>query len=78
MSKETTQELLDLSPSAKLVFTVLEHEEQLTQKQLAEETMLTSQTVGNALTQLEDIGEVSERIHLADTRQSIYEVVGHR
>jgi predicted transcriptional regulator len=78
MSKEATQKLLDLPPSAKLVFTVLEHEEPLTQKQIAEETLLSPRTVRYALTQLKEIGMISEDIHFADARQSIYEIVDFR
>jgi transcriptional antiterminator len=76
MSQEVTQKLLDLPPSAKLVFTVLEHEEPLTQKKIAEKTLLPSRTVRYALTQLKEIEKVSEDIYFADARQSIYETTG--
>ncbi|MGN8219657.1 MarR family transcriptional regulator (plasmid) [Halococcus morrhuae DSM 1307] len=69
------QKLLDLPPSAKLVFIVLEHEEPLTQKQIGEETLLPLRTVRYALTQLEEIGEVSESIYFADARQKIYKTI---
>lgn len=75
MSGEITEKFLNLSPSAKLVFTVLEQEEPLTQKQIIEKTQLSRPAVRYALTQLNEIGKVSEGIHPADARQSIYETV---
>ena len=75
MSEEISQKLLDLSPSAKLVFTVLENEEPLTQKQIAEETLLPPRTVRYALTQLKEIERVSEDVRLSDARQSYYKIL---
>ncbi|GAA0466664.1 MarR family transcriptional regulator (plasmid) [Halococcus dombrowskii] len=68
------QKLLDLPPSAKLVFIVLEHEEPLTQKQIGAETLLPPRTVRYALAQLKEIEKISEKIHFADARQKIYEI----
>ena len=78
MDEEVPQELLDLSPSAKLVFTVLEHEEPLTQKQIIEETLLPPRTVRYALTQLKEIEKISESFHFGDARQNHYEIVDNR
>ncbi|RJT07580.1 MarR family transcriptional regulator [Halococcus sp. IIIV-5B] len=73
MCDDVDQELLDLPPSAKLVFVVLEEEGPLTQKQIIKNTLLSPRTARYALTLLEEIGRVSADIHFADARQSIYE-----
>ncbi|ELY72143.1 ArsR family transcriptional regulator [Natrinema pellirubrum DSM 15624] len=62
------------SPSAKLVYKVLESEEELTQKELVEETLLASRTVRYALKRLKKIGIVEEDIYFADARQSLYKI----
>lgn len=69
---EQSAELTDLPPSAKLVHKVLEIEEELTQKALVEETMLSPRTVRYALNRLKEIGMVEEDVHFPDARQSIY------
>ena len=74
MCDSVDQKLLALPPSAKLVFVVLEEEGPLTQKQIIEKTLLSPRTARYALTLLEEIGRVSEDIHFADARQSIYEI----
>ena len=72
MNEMTAQNLHDLPPSAKLVFTVLEHEGELTQQGVAKETMLPIRTARYALNRLEDIGAVDRRFYFADARQNIY------
>ena len=72
---DTDTELSDLPPSAKLVYKVLEFEEELTQKQIVEETLLSPRTVRYALERLESIGIVEEDIYFPDARQSLYRVV---
>lgn len=71
---EAHQQLLDLPPSAKLVFTVLDEEGPLTQQQIAEKTRLSSRTARYALTQLEEISAIEEQISFADARQKIYQL----
>lgn len=67
------RELLeDLPPSAKLVYTVLTNEGELTQQQLAEETMLARRTVRDALTKLDSRGLIEEQIYPDDARQRLY------
>ena len=75
MSTLSSEKVSELSPSAKLVFIVLEKEGALTQKGIAEETMLPSRTVRYALDRLQEIEAIQEDIYFADARQSIYQVV---
>jgi DNA-binding MarR family transcriptional regulator len=75
MSDVADQQLRDLPPSAKLVFVVLEHEGQLTQQQIVEETLLSSRTVRYALTELDAIGAIETAISFADARQKLYSLV---
>ena len=62
------------SPSAKLVYTVLEHEGELTQGEIARESRLCSRTVRYAVGVLEEHGLVSSRVSLEDARRSIYRI----
>lgn len=64
--------LRSLPPSAKLVLKVLQIEGTLTQKQLAEETLLPQRTVRQATTLLLENDIVEERPHIMDARQSTY------
>jgi DNA-binding MarR family transcriptional regulator len=75
---ETTPEqrferLLDLPPSAKLVYKVLEAEDApLTQGQIREQALLPARTARDALTKLEDEGLVEERMYVPDARKRLY------
>lgn len=62
----------DLPPSAKLVAKTLEYEGTMTQRQLAEESMLPSRTVRYALSRLEDAGVIDSRFSFADARKRMY------
>ena len=62
----------ELPPSAKLVAKTLEYEGELTQAQIAEETMLPGRTARHALTLLEEEDIVVSRISFMDARQRIY------
>lgn len=64
--------LRDLPPSAKLVYTVLREEGRLTQRQIAEHTMLSPRTVRYALSDLREADVVDEEINFMDARQRIY------
>ncbi|WP_420825975.1 MarR family transcriptional regulator [Halococcus salsus] len=55
MSDTPDQQLLDLPPSAKLVFVVLGQKGPLTQKQIANEPRLSQRTVHYAIQQFEEI-----------------------
>lgn len=71
---EQEESLDDLPPSAKLVFKVLEYNGPLTQKGIAEETMLSARTVRYALERLEGISLVTEDVYFADARQNLYQL----
>jgi len=71
---ENATALLELPPSAKLVFKTLEHEGELTQSQLAEQTLLAGRTVRSALSELEAAGVVSSRRSVVDARKTLYSV----
>ena len=62
----------DLPPSAKLVAKALEYNGQLTQNQLAEETLLPGRTVRYALNRLEEVGVVDGRFSFTDARKRVY------
>ncbi|WP_317176194.1 helix-turn-helix domain-containing protein [Halomontanus rarus] len=74
MTGPNREQVTDLPPSAKLVFTVLEREQKLTQKDIVEESRLSPRTVRYALKRLESIGVVEEEIYFADARQRLYHV----
>ncbi len=63
-----------LPPSAKLVLKVLEYNEELTQKELVEETLLPSRTVRYALSRLESSHLIKVRFSTVDARKRIYSV----
>ena len=74
---ETTPEqrferLLDLPPSAKLVYKVLEEGQPLTQRQIRERALLPARTTRDALTKLKDHGLVEERMYVPDARKRLY------
>ncbi|MGI0082721.1 MAG: NAD(+)/NADH kinase [Nitrosopumilaceae archaeon] len=68
------EDLLNMPPSSKLLLKTLEYEGSLTQKQLAEKTLLPDRTVRLALRHLLEKGYVKKRVSLRDTRQRIYEI----
>ena len=61
-----------LPPSAKLVYTILKPDRQMTQKEIIRETYLPARTVRYALSRLKDEKVLIERLHLVDARQSLY------
>jgi len=63
-----------LPPSAKLVLKVLEYEGPMTQKEIAEKTLLPRRTVRNALKILLQKELIVKRAMLRDTRLSIYHI----
>ncbi|MFB6283209.1 MAG: MarR family transcriptional regulator [Halobacteria archaeon] len=64
----------DLPPSAKLVFKVLEYNQQMTQKEIAEETRLSVRTVRYALNRLKEKELVTKVPCLADGRRTLYDL----
>ncbi len=72
MSTSDKKTVYDLPPSAKLVYKVLEYNDQLTQQQIATESRLPPRTVRFALSELKSVGVVEEEISFADARQRLY------
>ena len=72
MSDTGEQKLLDLPPSAKLVFIVIEQEQPLTHKQIVEKTRLSERTTRYALDRLKEVNAIDGEINLADLRQILY------
>ncbi len=62
----------ELPPSAKLVLKVLEYREEMTQREIVEETKLPPRTVRYALSMLIKEGLVTKRLSLQDTRQGLF------
>ena len=74
MSDPDAERLDGLSPSAKLVFKVLEYNASLTQKEIIQRSRLSGRTVRNALDQLEQIEAVEKGVCIHDARQNRYEL----
>lgn len=67
-----------LPPSAKLVHWVLRHEGSCTQRQLAEETLLSARTVRHALDELIQADLVTEEVYIPDARKKLFRVTEER
>ncbi len=67
-------ELLSMPPSSKLLLKTLEYEGALTQKDLANKTLLPPRTVRLALSHLLKKGYVKKKVSIRDARQKIYEI----
>lgn len=67
------EHLVALTPSAKLVFFVLQEEGPLTQSRLAEQTLLSQRTIRSAITSLEQADLVDEQPYLRDARKKVYQ-----
>lgn len=75
MVDPSSEQLVDLPPSAKLVFKTLEYADTpLTQQQLIVHSRLSARTIRYALTRLQSVALVDEEINLADARQSLYQL----
>ena len=68
------EDLLSMPPSSKLLLKTLEYEGELTQKDLANKTLLPDRTVRLALSHLLKKGYVKKRVSIRDARQKIYEI----
>jgi NAD+ kinase len=68
------EELLSMPPSSKLLLKTLEYEGALTQKDLANKTLLPARTVRLALSYLLKKGYIKKKISIRDARQKIYEI----
>jgi transcription initiation factor IIE alpha subunit len=69
-----TRKIMQLSPSVKLVFKILEYKGLMTQKDLVAESYLPPRTVRYALTMLKKEGVLEERLYYMDARQCLYGV----
>jgi len=69
-----TRKIMQLSPSVKLVFKILEYKGLMTQKDLVAESYLPPRTVRYALTMLKKEGILEERLYYKDARQCLYGV----
>jgi transcription initiation factor IIE alpha subunit len=69
-----TRKIMQLSPSVKLVFKILEYKGLLTQKDLVAESYLPARTVRYALSILKKEGILEERLYYKDARQCLYGV----
>ena len=72
MSDTDEQKLGDLSPSAKLVFWVIDREGPVTQQHIAEETLLPQRTVRYGIRKLTEINAITEQSNPFDARQTLY------
>lgn len=72
--QESKRELAELTPSSKLIFILLQHEEVLTQNELTEKTRLSKRTVRDALQRFECRGLAEEGIYIRDARQNLYRI----
>ena len=68
------EELLRMPPSSKLLLKTLEYEGSLTQKDLANKTLLPARTVRLALSHLLKKGYIKKKVSIRDARQKIYEI----
>ena len=74
-SYQLDDRVADVAISAKLVFAILErNDEPLTQKQIIEATYMSVRTVRQALSTLEECGAIETRPFVHDPRQTLYTV----
>ena len=66
------QRLVDLPPSSKLVYKVLEEDAPLTQRQIRRQALLPARTTRDALAKLKEEGIVEERMYVPDARKRLY------
>jgi DNA-binding MarR family transcriptional regulator len=74
MSEANEETINDLPPSCKLVYFVLKQEGPMTQRTLADESMLSPRTVRYAIRRLEELDIITNQIHIKDARQNVYDV----
>lgn len=74
MEATVPEPLADAGPTTRLVYLTLRVDGPLTQAELSERTQTPQRTVRDALQTLRDGGYLSERPHLRDTRQTLYDV----
>lgn len=79
IATQSTQEYSDrwdpvreLPPSAKLVAKELDRHDTLTQTELAKATLLSTRTVRQAVSRLDEVGAVESRVSFRDARKQLY------
>ncbi|UHQ96147.1 MarR family transcriptional regulator [Natrinema halophilum] len=70
----TSDQLYELSPSAKLVYKVLEVNGTMTQSQIADESLLSKRTVRYAIGNLREADLLHERVSFRDARKTLYSI----
>lgn len=71
-SADRWEPIAELPPSAKLVAKVLEYNGTLSQRELAEQTMLPARTVRYAISRLEEVDAVETQFSFTDARKRLY------
>ena len=71
---QLSEDLFNMSPSAKLLLKTLEYEGILSRSKLIERTMLPDRTVRMSLANLVEKGYVKRKISARDARQKLYEI----
>jgi len=74
MAKNEDEDVENLPPSVKLIIKTLQHEAPLTQKKLAQSTLLPTRTVRYAINRLEDVDAIISEPLPADGRQKLYDL----
>ncbi len=70
--QERFERLLELPPSAKLVYRVLQDDAPQTQRQVRDDALLPARTTRDALTKLKEHELVEERLYAPDARKRLY------
>ncbi|EFW93472.1 hypothetical protein ZOD2009_03637 [Haladaptatus paucihalophilus DX253] len=70
--QERFERLIELPPSAKLVYRVLTEDAPMTQQQVRTDALLPARTTRDALMKLKDENLVEERLYLPDARKRLY------
>lgn len=69
------EQLMVLSPSAKLVYKVLKHDHPLTQQEIRNQTRLPKRTTRHAIVNLSEGNLIEAQVNIHDPRQQIYKPV---
>lgn len=72
LEQQQFDRLIELPPSAKLVFRVLQEEHPLTAAEISERTLLPNRTTRYALAQLKEANIVETRPDVYDERRQLY------
>lgn len=70
--EERFDRLVDLPPSSKLVYRILDEDGALTQRQIRQRALLPARTTRDALAKLREADLVEERMYVPDARKRLY------